>query len=66
MDPQQITAYIQAAGILIAFGKTTVEDVAAMFKAHPAMSETSLNAILFSVRSDAERRAALATADAGG
>lgn len=65
MTPEQITAYIQAGTLLVAFGHATVASVRQMFAAG-AMSEAELNAICAAVGDDAHRRKAIADADAAG
>jgi hypothetical protein len=64
LDITQLAAYIQAATILVTFGRVTVEQIRAMF-ATRQLTEEQLNAICDAVKSDAERRKELADAESG-
>jgi hypothetical protein len=66
VTPEQLSAYIQAATLLVTFAGVATDEIRAMFGATDKLTEEQLNLIIAAVEADATRRKALATAEAGG
>jgi hypothetical protein len=67
MSPEQLTAWIQAAAILIQVGNAGVEDVKGWISAaHPTLTPEETAAAFVALENDSTVRAAIAAADAGG
>jgi len=60
-----LSAYIQAATMLVTFGRVAIDEIRTMFGANQNLTAEELNIIIDAVQSDAERRKALADAESG-
>lgn len=66
MNPSEVQAWIMAASVLVNTGTVAWDTVSGWIRSsHKAATDAELNAILESVKADADRRAEMARKDSG-